>query len=380
MPTPRTRSSGTGTHQRRATPHRMEKEDVFLSEGKDLAARRTLYLGFAHLIRRCPRDKDRADGAESETDGTYGFRKSGGVWFINETLNFCWDRRLVMWMKAPKDSFLPFYGSDNRPLLFNGEALTEAAVCPLELVLRSTALFTQGFLLHPVYRRGQQEHIAEAKSWRIIAFFKFPSIEHPQNKVSGCITDQKAILSLLENNQRSHRICHAVKKEPMVRPAPTKCLHKRQVRKKVDHRDCRRPHVPPKPLPRRRPLTLCGTDTEQEIPPTADDVQDEVKDDSVKSSLPDDDNEEQILVDELWRDNVDEHSTHWYDVSLPSSPSAFSFTDAADGERLLLSLTPEPLPCPPEFCEFPSSSPALSLMDWSLDTDPLPPLIGAPLM
>lgn len=382
MPTPRTRSSGTGTPQRQGTTNRTETEDGFLSEGKDLAARRTLYLGFAHLVRRCPRDKDHAEGAESDTDGTYGFRKSGGVWFINETLNFCWDRRLVMWMKAPKDSILPFYGPDNRPLVFNGEALTEAAVCPLELVLRSTALFTQGFLLHPVYRRGQEKHIAEAKSWRIIAFFKFPSIEHPQNKVSGCVTDQKAILSLLENNQRSHRICHTVKKEPMVRPAPTRCLHKRQVRKKGDHREHRRLHVPLTLLPRRRPLTLRSADTEQKISLTTDDVQKEehMREDSVKSSLPDDDNEGQFSVEELLADNMDEYSTHWCDVSLPSSPSAFSFTDPADGERFLLSLTPEPLPCPPEFCELPSSSPALSLIDWGLDTDSLPPLIGAPSM
>ena len=380
MPIPRTRSSGTSTPQRRTAVNRMEKESEFLSEGKDLAARRTLYLGFAHLIQRCPRYKDCVESAERgvETDGTYGFRKSGGVWFINETLNFCWDRRLVMWMKAPKGSVLPFYGSDNRPLVFNGEALTEAAVCPLELVLRSTALFTQGFLLHPVYRRGQQEHIAEAKSWRIIAFFKFPSVEHPQSKVSGCNTDQKAILNLLENNQRSHRICHIVKREPMVRPVPTKSLHKRQARRKADHRECRRVPVPLTPLPRRRPLTLHGTDMEQQTVLTPDKAQSEqhMRDESVKSSLPEDDNEEPSPIDELWVDTVDEHSTPWCDVSLPSSPSGFSFTDTAD----LLSLTPEPLPCPPEFCELPSSSPALSLIDWGLDTDSLPPLIGTPSM
>ena len=350
-------------------------ESGFLSEGKDLAARRTLFLGFAHLVQRCPRNKDHA---ECETAGTFGFRKSGGVWFINDTINFCWDRRLVMWMKAPKDGFLPFYGTDNSPLILNGQALTEAAVCPLELVLRSTALFTQGFLLHPVYRRGQREQIAEAKSWRIIAFFKFPSIDHPQHKVCGCITDQKAILTLLENNQRSHRICTPIKKQLVVKAATTKCLHKRQSRRKGDRKHC----TPLKPLPRRRPLTLHIANTEKDIPVIKDEIQSEepMKEDSVKSTIPEDEHEGQCSSDEQWTDHMDEHNTNLYDISLPPSPLEFSLTDTADAARFLLSLTPEPLPCLPDFCEFPSSSPALSLTDWGLDTDSLSPLARAPLM
>ena len=187
---------------------------VFQNGGKDNAARRALFGTFIGLVApEFSEGEEATKNIDFEQDRHFaGFRKSAGIWYRADKHDTCWDRRLVLWMRARSGCFLPFYDTENRLVTFDGKPLTEAAVCTLEVVLRNTASYSIGFLLLPKYKRRQTECISKASSWMVVGYFPFPAGPAGSIKrIDNCELDQDKIISLLlanspQRNESSSRV------------------------------------------------------------------------------------------------------------------------------------------------------------------------------
>jgi len=187
---------------------------VFQNGGKDNAARRALFGTFIGLVApEFSEGEEATKNIDFEQDRHFaGFRKSAGIWYRSDKRDICWDRRLVLWMRARSGCFLPFYDTEHRLVTFDGKPLAEAAVCTLEVVLRNTASYSIGFLLLPKYKRRQTECISKASSWIVVGYFPFPDGPAGSIKrIDNCELDQEKIISLLlanspQRNESSSRV------------------------------------------------------------------------------------------------------------------------------------------------------------------------------
>lgn len=136
------------------------------------------------------------------------FKKSAGIWYsLGEGKRRFWDRRLVLWMRADKGKYLEFYDTNGNLVTYKGKRLQEAAVCTLEVVLRNMANYSIGFLLQPIYKKHEVECISDASSWMVIGYFPFPDCPEfsTVSRVKGCVTDEKRIMKILQDNPSSRK-------------------------------------------------------------------------------------------------------------------------------------------------------------------------------
>jgi len=180
----------------------------FEEEGKDNTARRKLFTTFIGMVTRDAWDKGKMSlmNIDYEQNRHFaGFRKSAGIWYDNGEKMKCWDRRLVLWFRAENGWYLPFFDTDGNIITYEGRRLEEAAVCTLEVVLRNTASYSIGFLLVPMYKGKQEPCITTAGSWMVIGYFPFPKgAPGSVKRVTGCVTDNQKIISLLLAHQPKH--------------------------------------------------------------------------------------------------------------------------------------------------------------------------------
>jgi len=178
---------------------------TFEEGGKDKFARRALFTTFCNLVAPEKKWSGCKIDMNIHDEEFAGFRKSAGIWYHGEKKDVCWDRRLVLWIKARAGSYLPFFDCSGNLVTNQGMPLVEAGLCTLEVVLRNSATYTIGFLLTPKYKPHQDERIEKASSWIVIGYFPFPdSSDGPIRSVEGCVTDQRKIVDLLLANKLRH--------------------------------------------------------------------------------------------------------------------------------------------------------------------------------
>ena len=208
---------------------------VFEKGGKDQAARRTLFTTFINLVE----PKWDGDSSLISIDNhQFGFRKSAGIWYGEGDKYICWDRRLVFWMRAGREGFLPFYDVKGEIVTDDdGQPLHEAAVCTLEVVLRNQALYSIGFLLLPKYKKNQVESIDRASSWRVIGFFPFPNPAPGTaiSRVSDCVVDPAKVKEVLLANLPEKKVDHDHNENGFKRSeSPMSCDTNKTKRRNID--------------------------------------------------------------------------------------------------------------------------------------------------
>jgi len=181
----------------------------FEEEGRDNTARRKLFGSFIGLVAReewCDGMKSSQLNIDLEQNRHFaGFRKSAGIWYNTGDKMKCWDRRLVLWLRAQSGSYLPFFDENGDVVTVQGKKLEEAAVCTLEVVLRNTASYTVGFLLVPRYKRNQEPCISTASSWSVIGYFPYPAgAPGTIKRVTDCVTDYDKVKAMLLAHLPSH--------------------------------------------------------------------------------------------------------------------------------------------------------------------------------
>lgn len=206
------------------------------NQGNGQAARRALFTAFSGLVtlssgsngaNRVVARPSKLDCVEVDAEGKvvrtmFGVLKSQGVWYRSKHRNEFFKRRLVVWLRAPAGCVLPFYGENDEPLEIGGRPLTEAGLCTLECVLRGTAHFRVGFVLQPMFKRGDSHRTIEsATSWCAVASFDFPARGVTVPRITRCVVGQDALDHMLTSARFAMDAVRPKRERPKrVRPKP----------------------------------------------------------------------------------------------------------------------------------------------------------------